>query len=213
MPIFLTEESESVDMDDVVEIVPESDTLNMLYKQFSAQNLKLVRAQLQHNEHPKFMILKLHGRSYNVNVLSIATDGNCLFSALAHQLECHKIGSIEHKLATANLRKKVVEHIQNNIDQYAQTLKYRYSDGGDVQKSGSEFISTDLCKEGVWGGSETLVATTQLFEVNIVVFNENGPFYFAVPYQQNTVVLFSSHIGLLDKKIKTVRLFMIIMIP
>lgn len=174
LPVVLSNESQIED--------DKSETMDVLYKQFCAQNLKLLRATLQHNEQKKFMVSKIDGRSFNITTLSIAKDGNCLFSAISHQLECVKTGSNEHKAFAINLRKKIVEHIQNNIDQFAQALKYRDNSEIDVEPSGSEFISSDLCKDGVWGGTETLLATSRIFEVNIVVFKENGPFYFAIEY-------------------------------
>lgn len=184
MPVVYSNESERTDSGKNDQIVSDgnSDTMNTLYHQFCAQNLKLVKATLLHNERKQIMKSKIDGKSFNLNILSIAKDGNCLFGAIAHQLECDRTGSSEHKACAVDLRRKVVEHIKQNIDQYAQVLKYHVNSAGNVESTGPEFISSDLCKDGEWGGSETLLAVTLMFEVNIVIFCEDGPIYFSNQY-------------------------------
>lgn len=39
------------------------------------------------------------------------------------------------------------------------------------------FVKLYLSKNGKWGGAETMQAVSELEQVNIVVFNEDGPCY------------------------------------
>lgn len=127
------------------------------------------------------MMLCIDNRSYNINILNIAKDGNCLFASLAHQLEYHKINSMNHNSFTASLRRKVVDHITQNFDQYKHLLELRF-DATNNKQDGLEFVSTNLCNQGAWGGTETILAVSNMFKVNIIIFNERGSFYFATGY-------------------------------
>lgn len=156
-------------------------TLDLLYQQFSAQNLRLLEATLKNNEKKKYMVSKADARVINVCVINVMKDGNCLFSSLAHQLHCIKMHSIEHAQLTAKLRVDVVSHIMENLDDYKQALKSHLT-SECIEKTEKEFVSVELPKNGVWGGTETLLAVQRIYKVNILVFDEQGPYYFATGY-------------------------------
>lgn len=155
-----------------------SETVSSLYKQFSTQSLRLFEAALTHNETKSQMQVIFGDRSASLNVFDILKDGNCLFGSLTHQLSLVKINSDEHVKQTADLRKNVVSHIIENIEQYKQVLKYR-TDVTNIQ----DFVTKDLSKQGEWGGAETFLAVSNIFKVNILVFNEEGEFYLATGYK------------------------------
>lgn len=177
-----TNEQKTIDMPSIISSY--TGTIGTLYQQFSAQNLRLLEATLQNSETKKCMVLNVEDQFVNINVLNIKKDGNCMYGSLAHQLHCVKINSKEHIDLTAKLRKDVVNHIDNNFQQYTQALKFRLSNS-NPEKAGKEFISTDLSKDGKWGGSETLLCVSNMFKVNILMFHERGPISFATVYNAN----------------------------
>lgn len=161
-------------------------TNDKLYRQFSAQNELLLAATLQNGEHKKFMPLEIDKRCMNINTVDIDADGNCLFSAVIHQLQFVKINSDHHKTQTVALRNQVVSHINNHFDSHKQALKQRLNCKlEEVDELGRKFVSEKLSKNGFWAGTETLIAISNIFEVNILVFEEKGPFYFATCYKSD----------------------------
>lgn len=162
----------------------QSNTMQLLYQQFAAQNLKLIRATMTNNETKKFVAVIIDGRTVNLNTLDIKTDGNCMFGSLAHQQYCVKTNSKEHNDLTAKLRKDVVQHILTDFDQYKRAIEIDFRDS-NKDDAGKEYISTDLSKNGEWGGSETLLAVSNMFKVNILVFREHGPFCCAFGFNRN----------------------------
>lgn len=117
------------------------------------------------------------------NVLRIRKDGNCLFGSLVHQLFFNKINSNRHNEFTLKLRADVVEYIQKNVHDFTNAIWNRTDYKGEKTVEGClEFVSNDLSISGFWGGSETFIAVSKIYEVNILVFHEKGPFYFATGF-------------------------------
>lgn len=180
-----------VDDDDIE--LPEcvgNGTLSLLLKQFTQQNMKLIEAVLKNNEKIHFMVAKVDGTTADLKVVKIEGDGNCLYSAIQHQLRYVNVGDKEHKVLSSGLRKQVVNHIEKNFERFKQILKLKLnvSDDDDIK----EFISKDLSQEGYWGGEETLVAVSEMFNTNILIINENGPCYFSCgfnPDRKSTIFL------------------------
>lgn len=169
-------------------------TADIMYAQFSAQNLLLIEAALKHSEHARFMPIKCDERVMNINILNVKGDGQCMFLSSSHQLECVKVDSEDHNRLTTNLRKNVVKQIVGNVERYRQALKFRFRNKGNEDLDGAckEFVSTDLVNESYWGGSESLLAISDIHNVNILVFRENGPFYLATgfnPEYERTIFL------------------------
>lgn len=162
-------------------------SFSQLLNQFTKQNMKLIEAALKNNEVINFMVAMVDDITADVKVVKIEGDGNCLYSAIGHQLKCIKVGSKEHRALSSGLRKQVVNHIQTNFNRYKQMLKLRLnlSDENNVVEVGKEFISKDLSQEGYWGGEETLVAVSEMFNINILIINEKGPCYFACGFDQD----------------------------
>lgn len=153
---------------------------SLMYEQFSTQNLKLIEATMVNNEPKKFMVLIIENRRFTVNVSQIDPDGNCLFAAVTHQLEYAKIKSKSHIDRTAAVRKQVVNHIEAHFDAYKHVIQLRLNcEEKEIAKLGKEFLTDVLSANGTWGASESLLAMVEIFGINILVFNENGPFYFS----------------------------------
>lgn len=164
---------------------------DLLYTQWSVQILKLKNAIFLHKEKVENIIFNLDDTvSGNVDISSIKSDGNCLFGAIAHQLFFVKLDSEQHAKLTAQLRKDVVEHITCNLASYTHEIKGRILESNsnvqDIDQECKLFLKLCLPRSGFWGGFETLKAITTIHKVNIIIFNENGDCYFALPNGFNT---------------------------
>lgn len=179
-------EVNSLDIDSMPIIICEKSNIvnsSTLYAQFSEQNLKMIESSLTHNEQAKFMRLNVDGRFFNINVVKIADNGNCMFSSITHQLNCVEANSAEHQAVSDELRQNVVAEIGENIELYSQAMIYRKDFENPKTKEGCiEFVSNKLSVKGFWGGSETLLAVSKLHQTNVLVFNENGPVYFSTGF-------------------------------
>lgn len=115
-------------------------------------------------------------------------DGNCLFSAISHQISGVKNGSDEHIHNTKKLRNDCFEFIRSNFDEFRRNISDRISEKIPKKKNPTYedctiFLDECVSKDGKWCGSETLKALTIMLKSNIVVFNEKGSVYFAHKFQ------------------------------
>lgn len=160
-------------------------TADVLYAQFSEQNLRLVEATLKNNETQKFMVVNMNNRYMNVKVNKIVGDGNCLFATAVHQIEFVKIGSTEHAKKTALLRQQVVKHIRENFQWYKQVLKGQVDcDDASIDELGKQYLEK-LSGDGFWAGSEALSAIANMHKVNILSFCEKGTYSFTTRFNPN----------------------------
>lgn len=167
-----------------------SEYVDILFTQLSVQNLKMKNAIFSHNESKKSFSFNMDDDlSGAVNVSVIKDDGNCMFGALAHQLFYSKLNSKDHKKLTAELRKNVVKHIKENFDVFAHDIKGRvfemHEKVEDIERECNFFVNFCLSKVGFWGGMESLKAISSVYKINILIFNENGDYYFAPPFNLN----------------------------
>lgn len=163
-----------------------NDSPDDLFTQLSSQVTKVHQTVLTKSEKQNDMNFVLGNTTRKIKVTPIPADGNCLFGSLAHQLWLHKIDSDEHKNAIKQLRSNVVEHILNkqNFARFEHQLHDRVYSIKEKAKKLKEItnISTEcqlfvrhaLSKDKTWGGSETLLAVSDLYSTNVVVFTENG---------------------------------------
>lgn len=165
---------------------PAMTTNEALYEQFSKQNLRMVEAMLRNKENNRYMVLQIGDQPVNVDIVKMKSDGNCVFSTLSHQLTCVKANSDALNVGTSNLRAQVVSHMQNNFDDFKQALKMRLEcTDEEIDTLGPTFISEKLSQNGYWGDSESLMAVSKIFKVNILVFQENASCYFATGYNRS----------------------------
>lgn len=108
-------------------------------------------------------------------------DGNCLLSAICHQLYKFRVGSIDHKTLIREYRKKIVTFLRENmhVDSVRNSVLSRiFEDMPELveltesQKFEEFFQYID--QDGVWGGEETIVATMLMLNVRIVIHREGG---------------------------------------
>lgn len=133
------------------------------------------------------MCLNVDRKFFVIGIVPIKGDGNCLFASLAFQLKRVKIDSDEHDNETKELRQKVVDHIRTNFDRFKMAIKgtlyERVEREGkpltDIDQSCEHFIQNELPSPCCWGGSETIMAVREIFEVNVIVVPEKRQPYFA----------------------------------
>lgn len=157
-----------------------------LFTQLSSQVTKVHGAVLTNSESQQSINFVLNKSPRKVTITNIDGDGNCMFGSLAHQLWFHKINSDEHIGKTEKLRAEVVNHILDpkNFSRFEHLLHDRiYSirekanklkEITNISADCKLFVRHALSKEGMWGGRETLLAVSDLYSTNVVVFNEEG---------------------------------------
>lgn len=154
----------------------------LIYDQISMQEAEMWSAVFRNTETVHAMPVKFSDVSNSaVDFCDIAADGNCLFGSIVHQLFKEKINSSDYSTAVNQLRIEVVEHIKKNRETYQMVLKGRaYEELNDRKADELEinaiidyFLSNLLPKVGTWAGSESLLAISEIYKVNIFIFNEN----------------------------------------
>lgn len=165
---------------------------SILYTQLSGQITRMMSVVLNHSESQEQMYFDLsEGVSQQLTVATIVGDGNCLYSALVHQLENNRLKGKAHKSATDKLRHDVCDYILENYSNFAPFLKnrvYELKESKDIDNMDTEcklFVRLCLTQNGKYGGAETIHAVSQMKKVNIVIFNENGPCHMLANVNEN----------------------------
>lgn len=194
------------DVSGLNENIPTGDSTceDTLYSQISTQCIKMENLVAHNGEkaiQKSFEHRSTSGRDKAiVKFCRIAGDGDCLFSAIAHQLYNVKIASAEHKQKTMDLRNEVVDYIKNDahFPAFIHDLKNRIScdDVSDIREACKEFLDNRLSMPRCWGGMESIKAISEMQKVNIVVVNENGlcnlPSHFNINARQSLLLLFGN---------------------
>lgn len=112
-------------------------------------------------------------------LVEIEADGNCLFGTVSHQLFQDEVNSYEHNRNKTQLRADVVDHIKNDLNAFKHSLNGRLLDMRDdydvndiTEDDYLHFLDNYLSKDKFWGGSETLLAISKIYCVNVFIFNE-----------------------------------------
>lgn len=157
-----------------------------MFTQISEQIRKIFEAKLSNGDSTEEMFYNLlRIDSDSLEVALVARDGNCLFRSIVHQLFGNKLNTVDQTQETRELRQKVVEHIGNHYSRYKFALQgrvYDEVDANEIQDLDEEcknILNNRLPLDYYWGGSETFKAVREIYEVNILVFNENGVCFFA----------------------------------
>lgn len=178
-------------------------SIQSLYKQISDQMTQMVTTVLINGENQDEMNFRFLKDSpiCTLNVVKTVPDGNCLFSAMAHQIWKQPITSQDHIDLTKKLRADVVEYIlkPENFPLYEIALKLRLDeidaniDVTDLTTECEMFVRRDLSQECVcWGGLESIKAVSNMHNVNVAVFNEESTCYMITDnFEQNkqTIVI------------------------
>lgn len=150
----------------------------------------------------------------NIKVVRTQPDGNCMLSSSAHQVSHYKINSSQLKNTYKQMRANAVKYIQENYNGLKNAIKghvydirdedkrvygddFDNSDVFDIEKECSYLVNHLLPKDRCWTGTETLLALSSVYEVNIIVINENGPVILASTYNKiyNSSILLAYRIA------------------
>lgn len=163
---------------------------SIIRKQIEAQVIKMNETALNHHEQLHTMDFIHKQKGHSLNVVSILPDGNCIFAALYHQIFRMCTTQNAFKRGVSKLRADVVKYIQEHLQLFQNDLaecvfvqkggKRQKKDINDqnIKEETDEFLK-QLSKDKYWGGSETIKATSLMYEVNILVINENEEIYYA----------------------------------
>lgn len=154
---------------------------NEIYFQICKQNTLALASVLRNEDLQTNVSLMFEETEHNINVGEMNPNGDCLFAALSHQLWLEKIGDSKHKEMTLALRKELVEHIQNDFNYYKQSLKghiilgdNEHDDDDTINIKAKSFLFDKLPSPGVWGGPEILLAVQRVYNVNVVVIDQDS---------------------------------------
>lgn len=116
--------------------------------------------------------------SLGFRIQHVEGDGNCMFRAVADQLEGD---SLQH----AKYRQKCVDHIEQHKDHFGMFIE-----------DDEDFIhyTSRLRTAGEWGGYQELVAVSQCCAVSVVVHQLDAPRY-VIPNDRTTRVIHLSYHG------------------
>lgn len=168
---------------------------------FMEQIWSMIQTTAEHSEQEKVMIFKreANNRLGILKVIKMPADGNCLFAACVNQLYRIKSETNQHKELVNNLRHDVCQYINENFSRFNRIIELRLKDEhpnhsiASIHKMRDNFVK-QLERSGFWGGTESLIAISELYNANIVVFRENGPYHFATKYdEENKRTLFLAY--------------------
>lgn len=114
-----------------------------------------------------------------VLVKRVPQDGHCLFSSIVHQHYKEELGTEEHYRKVMELRKKVVEHIGRNYDEFYESLADTVENMNHLGPANIEsripLFLQRLKETNEWGGQESIAAAAQILNRRIDVYYEAGP--------------------------------------
>lgn len=178
------------------------DYSSSLSKQMYIQNIKMTNSITQNGENKAECEIALHSQesTRKIGICEMPKDGNCMFHAISHQLYRCKIGSPNHNETSIKLRMDVVDHIKNNTAMFTNAIKGRIYEIDptrkiiNLQEEINFFLVHHLGRDRYFGGSETLQACSNMFRINIVIFNEkdeaNMSPYFNPEFQDTIMIAF-----------------------
>lgn len=155
-----------------------------LNEQMLAQSIKMwQKATMNCEQMTKMRCISTEGVIIAVDVVATAKNGDCLFSAIAHQLFGNAIDSKEHNKATSELRTSVSKYIRDHYDDFIFELRghvyeLQEIDGGksygldkftNIDDACRHLVTNFLPKQSFWGGGETLKAITYIHKVKIFI--------------------------------------------
>lgn len=107
------------------------------------------------------------------------SDGHCLFSAITHQVHGTIVGSQDHYSRIAVLRNNIVDHIEDNFNEYWESLRdtvstLRHLENGCIEERVNTLLRR-LRETNEWGGQESIAAAASILNRRIDVYYEKGP--------------------------------------
>lgn len=194
-PVFINENAEDI-----------------LFSQMSKQNIAMVNSTLTNEERILDFHVKMELDNINVprviKICRIRGDGSCLFGSLSHQLYHLKINSTKHQLQTKTLRQESVDHIRLNLTRFLPYLKGRVIEQCDksninvkdinMEEECAKFLSNSLPQYTTYGGTESILALSEIYKTNIVTITDDGSCHlchrFDFSYERTVCIAYRNNI-------------------
>lgn len=113
-----------------------------------------------------------------INVVRVKGDGSCIYASIMHQINGVEVGSKVHIDQTRKIRKDVVHHIKNNLAQFSHLIDDRLDTNALKKIDRITYLNDHLSQDSTWGGPESLIAISEIYMVNIIIFSEEDSYYF-----------------------------------
>lgn len=162
----------------------------VIYDSISTQTLCMLENSESNDEVNHSMVFDCCAERRDLKIVKVKKDGNCIFSAMVHQLYKTNINSENHSILTNKMRANIISFITNNIPLFKTELETRIY--AIIEKKGIQNMDEEiqkflevLSKDGIWGGAESLKAVQHSENCNILIINESGEFYFAFPFDES----------------------------
>lgn len=210
------EESSSIGDTNTEQIMDKNEIIvqTFFYKQLANQVSTLMAKTAENKDLKTRMVIKQGSKSFTVDVSKTKEDGNCLFASAAHQLFYAKIGSDDHTKYMNQVREECAEHIILHYDRYFVALKMTLEEEKEDKDSDNDIDFEIECKklaekrllqDGFWGGAESVMAISEVYKTNIIMFNENSSCYYVNGFNSNysETILFAYRQSKRKKKQKT----------
>lgn len=95
------------------------DNTKILSAQMIVQTIKMLNSKTKYEETTSIFTIESNDE---ITVCEMEKNGNCLFSAISHQVKGMKNGTAEHMQFTDELRNECVEFIRSNLDEFERDI-------------------------------------------------------------------------------------------
>lgn len=188
--IAIVEEIEVSDMDSSNDEVHSESVLRAMYDQISDQMSRMKGVcdkNYEQLESMKFMCMEQLSES---QIALIEKNGNCLFTAIAHQIFGAQLKSDELDYQSKEPRADVVAFIKANMSLFKWYMLgsiYAKNPTEEIkdQNKACERYLLKLSKDRYWAGMEAVRAISMIRNVNILVINEKGDSAYPCGFQNN----------------------------
>lgn len=172
----------------------QEDFEKQIYNQLSEQSNRISKPTLLNSEKTENIAFMAGASQQFIQIAKIKGDGSCMFGAISHQIHGTKIDSLDHIEQTKSLREETVMHIRQNMERFEFVIRQRILDELPTNSDKKVRVSLANCQRLVddhltrstfWGGTESLMAISEMKQLNIFIINENDNFQFVNGFNPN----------------------------
>lgn len=158
------------------------------------RQLKEMRSSVNLQKVRRFrMFIEVNKKRIQIETIKIPGNGSCLFSAIHQQMNKVCVTSPDFDNDVQLLRKNVIEYIKNKQEEFDTELKNTIADynackyddvtGADI----NYYLEHTMILPATWGGTETIKAVSEMFNVNVLVFTEDAKKHNFYKFDENKI--------------------------
>ncbi|XP_050418376.1 deubiquitinase OTUD6B [Patella vulgata] len=102
----------------------------------------------------------------NLKIREIASDGNCLYNAVSHQMK-------NEKVTNESLRRQTSEHMKGNVDEFLPFLT-KLDTGDCYTPEEYEYYCDAIANTSTWGGHLEIQAISKILKCRIEIIQAEG---------------------------------------